>query len=79
MIWYNNRLVVNGKNVIVEGTFIDSIIKITANGYKLYEKPINMWAYQEIYAQDIFKKFEGIVRKCEHKISTLVDSGKIST
>lgn len=70
---------VNGKNVIVEGTFVDSIIKITANGYKLYEKPINMWVYQEIYPQDIFRKFEGTVRRCESKIPTLVDSGKIST
>ena len=69
----------NGKNVIIEGTFIDSVILITANGYELYNKLIDMWAYQEIYAQDIFKKFEGTVRKCERKIPTLVDSGKIPT
>ena len=78
MNWYSNRLVVNGKDVMVEGVFKDSVITITANGYQLYEKTINMWSYQEIYPQDIFKKFEGMVRKCERKIPTLVDSGKIS-
>lgn len=77
MIWYTKGLTVNDVDIIVEGTFIDSVIKITANGYKLYEKPVNMWTYQEVYPEDILLKFEGMVRKCERKIPTLVDSGKI--
>jgi hypothetical protein len=78
VIWYSNNLSINGGDIIVEGTFIDSVIKITANDYKLYEKPINLWVYQEIYAQDIMDKFEGTVRKCERKLQLLVDSGKIT-
>ena len=78
MKWYNGGFDYDGKTIIIEGTFNDSILRITANGYKLYEKPITLWAHQEIYANDILTKYEGMIRKCEGKIPLLVDSGIIS-
>tara|TARA_R100001244_G_scaffold25113_2_gene25395 strand:- start:61081 stop:61335 length:255 start_codon:yes stop_codon:yes gene_type:complete len=79
MKWYSGTIEHKGHDVLIEGTFTDSVVRITANGYQLYEKAINFWAYQEVNASDIFDKYQGMVRKCEKKVALLVDSGIIAS
>lgn len=85
MLWYHKTQEVNGREVTLEGTFSDSQLKITAFIPKgncisenvLYEKTINMWAYQDVYAEDIRRKYQGMVVKCEKRLSGLVEKIEI--
>ena len=91
MQWYEKQFDVEGTPVTLEGTFEDSILRIAAiieidpddvaDGFKyycLYEKPVNIWAHQEILAEDILSKYEGMVRKCENKLPSLVERYKLN-
>lgn len=69
MRWYENQLVIEGEDVSVEGTFVDSIIKIVAT-YRdktiiCMNKPIQMWSHHDILAEDIYNKYQGKIQKFE--------------
>jgi len=71
MQWYSKQLNVDGEDVLVEGTFDDSIIRIVAT-YKdktvvCLDKPVQMWSHQEILAEDIYRKYQGKIQKFEKK------------
>ena len=85
MQWYTNDLTIDGIPITIEGTYEDSTIRITAileldptditNGYShqcLFEKPVNMWSYQDVLIEDILCKYIGKIKKIEHNLSTLV-------
>jgi hypothetical protein len=71
MRWYSKELSIEGFDVVVEGTFTDSVLKITASyddkTIKFFEKPVQMWAHQEILAEDIYRKYQGKIQKIENK------------
>ena len=85
MIWYEKQDNINGHDVYLEGTYKDSTVKIIAhvetNGewseHVLYEKTINMWAYQEVLAEDVLNKYRGMISKAEKKLSFLVEKHNI--
>ena len=91
MEWFHKDYEINGIQVQLEGTFEKAILRITAfievdpddhladwEEHVLYEKAINMWAHQEILAEDILLKYQGMVRKAEKRLSTLVEKHKIN-
>lgn len=91
MIWFEQQYDINGIEVQLEGTFDDSVVRITAivgidpddpvDGWKyhcFYEKPVNMWVHQEVLAEDVLAKYQGMVKKCEKKLSALVEKHKIN-
>lgn len=77
MRWYNNNIEVDGETFNVTGDFDNSVVEIKVNEKVFFEKSINMWAYQEIFEEDILRKFEGKIRKIESKIPDWIKSGKI--
>ena len=86
MIWYNKEYNIENRNVVLTGSFNQSKISIDASieksdgsfeDFSLYEKPINMWAYQEIFPEDILRKYQGMVLKCEKRLPTLVEKVKV--
>jgi len=78
MQWYSNTLSVGEREVLVEGTFIDSVIQIKADGKVMYEKSVNLWVHQDINPDDVLMKYQGMVHKIEtKKIPLLIESGKL--
>jgi hypothetical protein len=90
MKWYEKHHDVDGTLVCVLGTFLESEVKICAlirikpqpepefKVVTMYSKPVNMWTHQEILAEDILSKYEGMIRKCENNLSTLVEREKLN-
>ena len=80
MQWYHNELTIDGIQVYVDGYFDNSTIRIVSTYdietedeikyYRLdtFEKPIQMWAYQDVLAEDILHKYLGKVKKIESKL-----------
>ncbi len=80
MQWYHNELIIDGIQVDVDGYFEDSTIRIASTYaietedeikyYRLdtFEKPVHMWAYQDVLAEDILYKYLGKVKKIESKL-----------
>ena len=91
MQWYEKQYDIDGTQVTLEGTFESAVLKIVAvielddtdaaNGWsykEMYSKPVNMWAYQEILAEDILAKYMGMIRKCEKNLPMLVEREKLN-
>jgi len=77
MKWYGEKINIDDRSFTIIGTLEDSVVRITVNDKVFFEKPINMWAYQEILAEDVLRRYEGKVRKIEQKIPDWIKSGKI--
>lgn len=77
MIWYTNELEIDDKIVSVLGTIKDSVLMITVNNEVKFQKPLNMWAYQEILPEDVLIKYEGKIRKIESKIPDWIATGRL--
>ena len=89
MKWYEKQHDIDGTLTSLMGTFIDSELKISAviqlkphpdpklKTVEMYVKPINMWAHQEVLAEDILTKFQGIIKKCENRLPALVEQTKL--
>ncbi len=82
MKWYEKQYNINNALVTLTGTFEDSEIKIDAliqtkdgssNLQTIYKKPINMWVYQDIIAEDVLAKYQGMIKKCEQKLPILIE------
>jgi len=91
MQWHEKNYDINGTSVTLEGTFEDSMIRIVAiveidntdptDGWsynEMYSKPVNMWAHQEVLAEDILAKYMGMIRKCEKNLPMLVERVKLN-
>lgn len=86
MNWYENHYHIEDAIVTLTGSFEESKIIISTNiklGSSnefsiLYEKPVNMWVDQEILAEDILSRYQGMIKKCEKKLSTLVQRAKLA-
>lgn len=76
---------IDNTKVTVHATFKDAQLNIYAivdlpdevQYLKLYNKIINMWVHQEILAEDVFAKYEGVLRKCEEKLPRLIEQIKL--
>ena len=80
MQWYHNELTIDGIQVEVYGYFENSTVRIVSTYaietedeiayYHLttFEKPIQMWAYQEVTAEGVRQKYLGKVKKIESKL-----------
>lgn len=89
MKWYEKQYEIDGSKVCLLGTFVESEVRIDAliklkdqpnpefKIVKLYGKPVSMWAHQEILAEDILSKFQGMIRKYENKLPALVERYKL--
>ena len=84
MKWYEKIHTIDDRHVIMLGHFIESEVTIHAwiqtglepTAYqivKLYQNTVNMWAYQEILAEDVLSKYEGMIRKYENKLPSLLE------
>lgn len=83
MKWYEGRYTVDDVEVILSGIFVESQIIISAmiggeTLKQLYRKHVNMWAYQEILAEDVLNKYQGMIKKCEKQLPILVEKFKTS-
>lgn len=77
MKWYDNEIEVDGGSVTIQGVIEDSVLKITVNDAVKFQKELNMWAYQEILAEDVLAKYEGKIRKIESKIPDWIATGRL--
>ena len=88
MKWYEKHHYINGTLVNLIGLFEDSEVSINAiinvnadplefKVVKMYSKPVNMWVHQEILAEDILSQYQGMIKKCENKLSSLVEREKL--
>lgn len=82
MQWYENTVVANGIPVLVKGIFRESdhMLLITVE-YDFdtethhlcpWSKTVNLWAHQEILAEDIYSKYLGKIKKIEQNLPTLI-------
>lgn len=83
MKWYERHYTIEDVEVALTGIFVESqiIISATIGGEtlkQLYRKHVNMWAYQEVLAEDILHKYQGMIRKSEKQLPILVEKFKIS-
>lgn len=90
MKWYEKQYVIDEVLIYIIGSFKDSKIQISAllrveeepdpefDIVTIYEKSINLWAHQEILAEDVLAKYEGMIRKCEKKLPFLVEKIKLN-
>jgi hypothetical protein len=90
MKWYEKQYDIEGTTVCLLGTFIDSEIKISAlikiepqpdlefKIVEMFVKPVNMWAHQEILAEDVLAKYIGKIKKCENNLPSLVEREKLN-
>lgn len=91
MKWYEKTYNINGTEVLLEGSFEESTIRIVASFWVdpddvaggmawkcLFEKPVNMWAHQEILAEDVLAKYIGKIKKCENNLPSLVEREKLN-
>lgn len=77
MKWYDNEIEVDGGVVAVQGVIEDAVLKIKVNDDVKFRKELNMWAYQEIIAEDVLAKYEGKIRKIESKIPDWIATGRL--
>jgi hypothetical protein len=86
MKWFEKDYVIDDTIVLLVGSYEEGKVRIgawieTNNGsYEntvLYEKPVNMWVHQEILAEDVLAKYQGMLQKCEKKLPTLVEKIKL--
>jgi hypothetical protein len=76
VIWYDNYIDIDDRSYHVQGTFDESMLRITIEGEVFYQKPINLWRHQEILAEDILQQYQGMVLKYEKKLPQLVKAGR---
>lgn len=87
MKWFEKQYDINGVVALIVGSYLESKIMIGAwvemedGSYEhsvLYEKPVNMWVHQEILAEDVLAKYQGMIKKCEQKLPILIEKIKLN-
>lgn len=89
MKWYENNIDIDGTEVYIKGIYRenDSMVLILyefdlndeERGYFCYwSKPVNLWAYQEILAEDVCNKYMGKIKKLENNLPSLIEREKLN-
>ena len=75
--WYENHLLVEGREFVVKGTFDGLTVNISVNDKILFTKSSSGLTYNDITNEDIYQRYGAKVIKIEQKIPEFIKAGKI--